>query len=117
MKSCADPYGEERKGRDAARWGERHDYEHRERMREARWESDSCDAHYARGYKCELRRQEAQREEEEAEQRRIEERWEHERAEQARLEESWSDAELDEWSDEEETLRLAEEMNDEEPDA
>lgn len=110
MKTCNDPYGEERKGQDAARWGERHDYEHRERMREARWEPDSCDAHYARGYKREIEHQnkvrEEVREEEELQSRRDEER-----LKQWAREESLAE---DGWRDEEETLRLAEEMNDDE---
>lgn len=64
----------EREGREAARFGRRYDYEHEERMRNAAWDRDSCDAAYADGYQREIDRREAEREEEErqleAEQRR-----------------------------------------------
>lgn len=65
MSWCYDPHGQEQRGRDAGRWGERYDYDHQERMRNAKWESDSCDAYYARGYKQEIERQEEERREEE----------------------------------------------------
>ena len=81
---CSDPYRHEDEGRDAARWGERYDWDHRERMDNARYGSpDSCDAAYARGYEREVeRREELRREEramEEAEERRAYERRMYER--------------------------------------
>lgn len=68
--SCDDRYREEREGRDAARFGERYDYDHLERMSNARWDSDSCDAYYARGYEREIERRNEQRAEEEREEQR-----------------------------------------------
>lgn len=97
MYGCDDPYGQERKGRDAALWGERHDHDHVQRMRIARWEPDSCAAHYARGYDREIEHQREVREEaEREEERRDEERREQTRAEQARLEQCWADEEREE---------------------
>lgn len=54
MSYCNDRWRHEQEGRDAARFGERFDHEHNERMREARYDSQSCDAAYARGYEREL---------------------------------------------------------------
>lgn len=88
MRWCDDPYGQERKGRDAARWGERYDPDHRERMRNASWESDSCDTYYARGYKREIRRREDERREEECR----EEARERDRHAQWAREEAWQEA-------------------------
>lgn len=98
MYGCDDPYGQERKGRDAARWGERYDHDHRERMRNATWESDSCDAHYAKGYKQEIERQGGLRREEEEE----EERREAERQERLRQEERYQEGQR--WEEEQERL-------------
>ena len=84
MSWCDDPYKKEREGRDAARYGERYDYEHRERMDNARWDSDSCDAYYARGYEREIERRREERDEEE----HREQAHEHTRAEARRAEEA-----------------------------
>ena len=93
MSWCNDPYGEERKGRDAARWGERYDPDHRERIRNARWDSDSCDGHYARGYKREIDHQEELRQEERLEEERQEERRVQRAREDAWQEQLWAEQE------------------------
>jgi hypothetical protein len=83
---CNDPWKHHDEGRDAARWGERYDHDHRERMDNARYGSpDSCDSAYAEGYRYEIRRQEERRAEEaaqeQAERRAYERRQEAEREE------------------------------------
>src|SRR3990167_7216176 len=88
---CSDPHEHEREGRDAGRWGERYDSEHRDRMDNARNGSpDPGDAAYAHGYLREMRRHEEQRAEEQAQERAAErraaERRESEREEREQLE-------------------------------
>ncbi len=101
MRWCNDPSGEERKGRDAARWGERHDYDHRERIRNARWDSDSCDGHYARGYKREIDHQEELRQEERREEERQEERRVQRAREDALQNQLWAEQEQEQREQEE----------------
>ena len=72
--SCHDPWRHQSEGRDAARYGERYDWEHRDRMHNARYgDYDSCDRYYAEGYEAELRQQRERREQEEYEERRANE--------------------------------------------
>ena len=72
MTWCNDRRKHEREGEAAARFGHRYDSEHTDRMRNAEWERESCDASYARGYEREIRRREDERREEEAREREAE---------------------------------------------
>mgnify|MGYP001185038930 CR=1 FL=1 len=87
MSWCSNPYDHEREGRDAARWGERHDYEHERRMHEAAWDRGSCDGYYARGYEREIAYQRECREMEEREERHRQESAQHRAREQQWIEE------------------------------
>lgn len=84
---CEDPHEEERKGREAAYDGRR-DWTHEERLRNARFEGpDSCDAHYAKGFEDEERRQDRAEQEFRAREEFAREEWEREQYERHREEE------------------------------
>lgn len=85
---CSNPDEHRRAGEDASRLHRDYTSEHRDMMRERRF--DDCAAQYARGYEAaEERRREERREEERAEERAEDRRAAERRAERVREEEDY----------------------------
>lgn len=88
--SCNDRYKHEREGADAARWGERYDFDHQDKVRNAQFDREGCDAVYADAYQREIDSQNEQRREEEAaEERRMEAQRAEREFEERMMEERW----------------------------